>query len=147
MSLGIYNRQDAARYLRSRWDLRVTKASLATMATRGGSPQFFYQGRYVYYREADLVKWAAARSSDLVDSTSTPRGKPGGGNSGSSGITGGLFDYQVDIGDLHDDFGYQNTGDPYFDEVTKLLEFDVDQALDDQQINFCYRAVMEKMDC
>ena len=109
--MDIFTRTQAARFLQSH-GFRTTAASLATMATRGGGPRFLKFGRYAQYRRCDLLEWMSLRCSDLLDSTSTP----------SNGNTGGLFAYEPDYGDLEDEWDYRNTGDRFFDEVTRLEE-------------------------
>jgi hypothetical protein len=111
MTMDIFTRTQAARFLQSH-GLRTTAASLATMATRGGGPRFLKFGRYAQYRRCDLLEWMSLRCSGLLDSTSTP----------SNGNTGGLFAYEPDNGDLEDEWDYRNTGDRFFDEVTRLEE-------------------------
>lgn len=100
----IYNRPDAARFLRG-YGLRTTKESLATMATRGGGPSFFRNGKYACYRQLDLEAWAKKRRSPILDSTSTTQGKA-------------FDDFEQDR-DLEDDPFH--IGQPGFDEVTRLL--------------------------
>jgi hypothetical protein len=71
------------------------------------------QGRYAYSLEQDLDEWAASRCSEPMDSTSSPIVRYNGR---------GLFAHHEDRGDLPPgSFDRFNTGDPYFDEVTKLL--------------------------
>lgn len=106
MAIGrIYNRQDAARLLRE-FGLRTTPASLATMATRGGGPRYFKNGKICLYRQSDLEEWLLLRSSDLLDSTSTSQGKH----------LDAPFEQAEDLQDSLSD-----TGQPAFDEVTRLL--------------------------
>lgn len=107
----LLTRAQAARFLQS-YGMRTTTASLAVMSTRGGGPVFFKIGRYVYYRKTDLLDWVRLRCSGPLDSTSTP----------SNGNLGGLFVYEPDNGDLEDEWDYHNTGDRFFDEVTRLEE-------------------------
>jgi hypothetical protein len=137
MQYEIMDRIQAARFLQSTFCLPTTKASLATMATRGGGPQYFTMGRYVRYRKADLVSWAAKRSSAFLDSTSSPRCK-------NAGLA---FYYAEDSGDLEEDaFDHRNTGDAQFDEMTKLIEEDMslDEAIDEQQQKFNYHKQFKK---
>lgn len=100
----IYDRPDAARFLRG-YGLRTTKESLATMATRGGGPSFFKNGKYACYRQLDLETWAKQRRSPMLDSTSSTQGK--------------AFDDVEQDHDLDDEPFH--TGHPSFDEVTLLL--------------------------
>jgi hypothetical protein len=58
--------------------------------------------------------------SGLLDSTSTPPNED----------IGGMFGYTADNGDLLDSRDYRNTGDPYFDEVTRLEEHALDALID-----------------
>src|ERR1700744_5747927 len=110
MQYEIMDRPQAARFLQTAYCLRVTKESLATMATRGGGPPMFKIGRYARYLKSDLIKWAARRCSGVLDSTSTPHNRN----------TGRLFDYAEDMGDLEDDTDdCRKTGDPRFDEMTR----------------------------
>jgi hypothetical protein len=48
----------------------VTKATLATLATRGGGPLYRRFGKRVLYRFRDLTDWAEARCSVPRHSTS-----------------------------------------------------------------------------
>lgn len=50
--------------------LRTTKASLATMAVRGGGPKFRKFGPRAVYRWGDVVAWAEAKLSVPRSSTS-----------------------------------------------------------------------------
>lgn len=68
-------------------------------------------GRYANYRKRDLTEWACLQCNGFLDSTSTPPN-----NSAAA-----LFLYEEDLGELPE-FDYRNTGDPYFDEVTRLEE-------------------------
>jgi hypothetical protein len=113
----ILTRKEAARFLRSQFGLRTTAASLATMASRGGGPRFIPIGRYRNYLKRDLMEWACQQCSGFLDSTSTPPN-----NSAAA-----LFLYEEDLGDLTA-FDYRKTGDPYFDEITRLEEAGVLQA-------------------
>lgn len=100
-----YPRTGAAAFLQAH-GLRTTAASLATMATRGGGPQFFKTGKRCYYWQLHLEMWVEQRTSGLMVSTSTTQGKR----------FDGLFEQDRDLED--DRFC---TGDPGFDEVTQLL--------------------------
>lgn len=100
-----YNREEAARFLRAN-GLRTTAASLATMATRGGGPPYFKIGKHCFYWQLDLEIWMEQRCSDLLDSTSTTQGKR----------FDGLFEQEQDLEDF-----LLDTGQPEFDEVTRLL--------------------------
>ena len=48
----------------------ITTATLATRATRGGSPPYRLWGRYPLYRWGDALAWAEGRLSKPVTSTS-----------------------------------------------------------------------------
>ena len=137
MSTEIFTRIEAARYLRVTYGLRVTKGSLATSACRGGGPRMIGMGRYKNYRKCDLIEWARSRCSGLLESTSTPHNSD----------TGGLFGYHEDLGDLPDTLDYHHTGDPLFDEVTRIEEegWDIDEALDKQQEIFNYRKALDEI--
>tara|TARA_R110000824_G_scaffold3839_11_gene18390 strand:+ start:15621 stop:16007 length:387 start_codon:yes stop_codon:yes gene_type:complete len=100
-----YNRDEAARFLRAN-SLRTTAASLATMATRGGGPTFFKIGKYCFYWQLDLETWVEQRCTGMLDSTSTTQGKQ----------FDDFFEQEQDL----EDFSF-DTGQPGFDEVTRLL--------------------------
>ena len=100
-----FTRREAARLLQS-YGLRTTPASLATMATRGGGPPYFKIGKLCMYRLSDLEEWMSRRCTGLMDSTSTSVRKD-------------LDDLFEQERDLDDDMFF--TGQPGFDEVTRLL--------------------------
>ena len=100
-----YNRNEAARFLRAN-GLRTTPASLATMATRGGGPPYFKIGKHCLYWQIDLEIWVEQRCTGMLDSTSTSQGKR----------FDDLFEQEQDL----DDFPF-DTGQPHFDEITRLL--------------------------
>lgn len=100
-----YPRAGAAAFLQAN-GLRTTAASLATMATRGDGPPYFKIGKRCFYLRPDLEMWVMQRTTGLLDSTSTTQGKR----------FDGLFEKDRDLED--DRF---HTGDPGFDEVTRLL--------------------------
>jgi len=127
--------KEAVAYLRALGCRRVTVASLATMRSRGGGPQYRKDGRYVLYSERALREWAQKRSSGLLDSTSTPTG----GNS-----TPQLSpDCNVSLNSPD----YFNTGDPLFDEVTRLEEerWNVDTVVDDMLKDFDYHKTLNQL--
>lgn len=127
MTERLLRRDEAAQHLQS-YGLRTTKASLATMATRGGGPPFIKIGRYSMYRLIELNMWVAQRSTGLLDSTSTLHGRS----------VDDLFEPHTEAEDIDLD-----TGQPGFDEITKMLleearlqEFlDTDRSKYDQQFN------------
>jgi hypothetical protein len=49
---------------------RISPATLATRATRGGGPKFRKFGRHPLYKWGDSLEWARSRLSPLVSSTS-----------------------------------------------------------------------------
>lgn len=100
-----YSRADAARFLQAN-SLRTTAASLATMATRGGGPPYFKIGKHCFYWQIDLEMWVEQRCTGLRDSTSTSQGKR----------IDDLIEQDQDLDDVPFD-----TGQPGFDEVTRLL--------------------------
>lgn len=108
-----YSRQDAAQFLRNTYAMRTTPAGLATMASRGGGPIMHKEGRYAKYRESDLIDWARLRCSGPLNSTSSPKG---------SMAPAHLFERVYDAGDLPDPLNIFDTGDPKFDEITRLLD-------------------------
>jgi hypothetical protein len=48
----------------------VARATLATLASRGGGPPYRRFGRLPLYRWGDLLNWAEARLGPLIGSTS-----------------------------------------------------------------------------
>ena len=48
----------------------VTKATLATLASRGGGPIYRHFGKRVLYRWSDLTEWAEARCCEAIGSSS-----------------------------------------------------------------------------
>lgn len=100
-----YSRKEAAGFLRTN-GLRTTAASLATMATRGGSPRYFKTGKHCFYWQIDLEDWVRQRTTGLMDSTSTTQGKR----------FDDLFDHDQDLED-----NQFHTGHREFDETTRLL--------------------------
>lgn len=105
-----YSRHNAAEFLQAN-GLRTTAASLATMATRGGGPQFFKTGKRCFYWQIHLEMWVEQRTTGLLDSTSTTQGKR----------FDDLFEQDQDLVDFPFD-----TGQPGFDEVTRLLSQEAD---------------------
>jgi hypothetical protein len=65
----LLRRGDAASALREA-GYPVARATLATLACRGGGPAFQRFGRVPLYRWADLVEWARSRCSPPMRSTS-----------------------------------------------------------------------------
>jgi hypothetical protein len=59
----LLNRRDAADAL-TRAGFRVSSATLATKASRGGGPRFRLFGRVPLYRWDDLIAWAEGRMSE-----------------------------------------------------------------------------------
>lgn len=70
MTTTLFNRREASDYLLKRYGLRAKPATLAKYASLGGGPAYRLAGRFPAYDVADLDKWALARVSDLVSSTS-----------------------------------------------------------------------------
>jgi hypothetical protein len=62
--------RDAAAEALTKAGFPVRKATLATLATRGGGPPYQKFGTRPIYRWADLVTWANARLGPVVRSTS-----------------------------------------------------------------------------
>lgn len=63
-------REEAANYVRSSWSMPCSPAWLAKLASVGGGPRFRKAGRYPLYEAADLDRWAEARLTESVGSTS-----------------------------------------------------------------------------
>jgi len=62
-------RAEAAQVLSAR-GFPTSKATLDTLAVRGGGPRFVYWGRKPLYTVAALLEWAEGRLSGPVSSTS-----------------------------------------------------------------------------
>ena len=117
-----FRRAEAARFLQAH-GLRTTPASLATMATRGGGPPYFKIGKLCQYPTAELELWVSRRCTDLFDSTSAPSGRR----------IDDLFEQECDL-----EYDRLNTGDPGFDEVTRLLaeEEALQEAIDSAGVKY-----------
>ena len=63
----------ATEYLKQKYGIGPSPATLATMATRGGGPEIVYFGRIPLYSEAGLDSWALGRLSAPVRNTSERR--------------------------------------------------------------------------
>jgi hypothetical protein len=67
----LLRRSDAALALREA-GYPIARATLATLACRGGGPPFRRYGRVPLYRWGDLVSWAQSRLGPVIRSTSEP---------------------------------------------------------------------------
>lgn len=67
-------REQAAAYLQERYGA-FTSETLAKLACIGGGPMFRKMGRFPIYTREDLDRWAIARMSAPVSSTSELTGK------------------------------------------------------------------------
>lgn len=65
----LLGRADAAKAL-TEAGFRVSPATLATKATRGGGPRYRLFGRRPLYRWGDALEWARGRLSEPVSNTS-----------------------------------------------------------------------------
>jgi hypothetical protein len=65
----LLGRADAARTL-TEAGFRISSATLATKATRGGGPPYRLFGRRPLYRWGDALAWARGRLSEPVTNTS-----------------------------------------------------------------------------
>jgi hypothetical protein len=65
----LLGRIDAAEAL-TQAGFRVSPATLATKATRGGGPRYRLFGRRPLYRWGDALQWARGRLSEPVSNTS-----------------------------------------------------------------------------
>jgi hypothetical protein len=63
-----YTRKDAAALL-TQWGYPTAKATLNTLATRGGGPRFSRWGRTPLYSESDLRDWVRQHLTPAVSST------------------------------------------------------------------------------
>jgi hypothetical protein len=68
----LFNREEAARFIRETYKMKCKASSLGVYATVGTGPKFQRRGGSVVYARADLVEWAegkitnrSARSSEL----------------------------------------------------------------------------------
>lgn len=62
-------RDEAAAYLQARYGFGATR-TLAKAATCGGGPAYRKAGRICLYEQAELDRWALAKLSPLMRSTS-----------------------------------------------------------------------------
>jgi hypothetical protein len=80
-----YRRHEAAAYIRDKYNVPCTTATLATIFCRGRGPRAFLFGRIPIYPEEGLDEWVEARLGAPVRSTSEARslaaraGAEGGG--------------------------------------------------------------------
>jgi hypothetical protein len=65
----LLRRGDAARALKEA-GFPIARATLATLASRGGGPSFQRFGRVPLYRWGNLLSWARSRLSKPINSTS-----------------------------------------------------------------------------
>lgn len=65
------NRDKAAQFL-DKIGLRISAATLATFASRGGGPNYTRFGKRAVYLEKDLLEWASERMS-VAGKTHTER--------------------------------------------------------------------------
>lgn len=66
-------RAEASAYIEAKYNQPCAKATLATMATKGGGPKFYRFGNTVLYSRDDLDAWALERLGRAVRSTSELR--------------------------------------------------------------------------
>ena len=65
-----YRRAQASSYLRDKYGICLSQATLARMAVTGGGPRFRKDGRFPLYDEPELDRFAEARLGPLRASTS-----------------------------------------------------------------------------
>jgi hypothetical protein len=65
MSEDFKSRPAAAEYLRARWGLRCSAATLAKLAVLGGGPEYRKAGRFPVYEIAALDAYAKAKLSPM----------------------------------------------------------------------------------
>jgi hypothetical protein len=53
-------RKEASAYLLEKYNIHRSVGTLATLASRGGSPRFQNEGRLALYEISELDKWAQA---------------------------------------------------------------------------------------
>jgi len=63
-------RTQASLYLKEKYGISRTPATLAKLAVVGGSPRFQYDGRIPLYPTSELDAWAESLLSPLKSSTS-----------------------------------------------------------------------------
>jgi hypothetical protein len=68
-----YRRHEAAAYIREKYNVPCTTATLATIFSRGRGPRAFLFGRIPIYPEEGLDEWVEARMGAPVRSTSEAR--------------------------------------------------------------------------
>jgi hypothetical protein len=112
-------RKQAVAYINVTFNIRVTVPGFATAATRGGSPPYHKHGRLTCYRKIDLIEWAHRRCTGVLDSTSTP----------PNNKADHLFVFDADNGDIPDPTGYRITGHKYFDEISVLLDQQMNETI------------------
>src|SRR5215475_16221299 len=54
-------RQAVPDYLRQRWGMHVTSATMANLAVTGAGPVYRLVGKYAVYADEDLDSWAQSR--------------------------------------------------------------------------------------
>lgn len=67
-------RDEAAAYIREKYNLPCAKTYLDTLASVGGGPTFRRIGRWPVYERSDLDAWARARMSPKVRANAELRG-------------------------------------------------------------------------
>jgi len=65
-----YRRAQASAYLKNKYGICLSQATLARMAVTGGGPRFRKDGRFPLYDEPELDRFAEARLGPLRASTS-----------------------------------------------------------------------------
>ena len=108
-------RFQAAQYITQHWGLPCSKKTLDKLACIGGGPRFVRSGARVLYAPADLDEWFRERTTGPITST-------------SSGLQMHFELPNEDLGDLEDFPADRYTGDDRFDEITRLLDEQVDRV-------------------
>jgi hypothetical protein len=67
-------RKEVSAYLRQKFGLERSPATLAKLAVIGGGPPFRRMGRTPLYSEVDIDRWVAERIGPLIHSTSDRTG-------------------------------------------------------------------------
>lgn len=70
-----HTREQASEYLRARFGIPRSPATLAKLAVIGGGPRFHKAGRRALYPREALDAWARALLGETIGSTSEARGK------------------------------------------------------------------------
>jgi hypothetical protein len=57
LSLQIFTREEAAKYLTKRWGLGLTRGTLDYLASHDKGPKFHFHNKTAFYHKEDLDSW------------------------------------------------------------------------------------------